>query len=286
MSRRFLVLSMALVLMPHFTASAQNILMKDGKVITAKSLRRQGDIIMATQELGAGATAEMGYPVSQIQKIDFPEPAQLRAAKDLFTQGKAAEALAQIDSALRYYEGFRDAPGSWWADLALLKSTILTSEGRDKEAEPIVEQISRLATDPETVRAARAQIAVSLTRRGEYAKAVEMSDAVIKESEKPETIASAAMSKGQAHLALKQWEPALLAFLQVPVFFPDEKVLLPAGMLGVGRAYLGMEDLTRAKATFNELVETFGATAEAKAAKTELERVARLEKALETPTSE
>src|SRR5688572_20617831 len=138
-------------------ASAQTIHLKDGRTVTTKSMRRQGEVIMAAQEIAGaqgqpGTKGEIGYPVASIERIDFPEPAQLRAATELLTQGRAGEAVSQLDVALRYYEGFRDAPGSWWADLALLKATALINTGRDKEAEPIIDQIARMATDPETVR--------------------------------------------------------------------------------------------------------------------------------------
>lgn len=269
-------------------AHAQTIHLKDGRTVTTKSLRRQGDIIMATQEIagakGQPATkGEVGYPVGSIEKIDFPEPAQLRAATELLTQGRAAEAITQLDVALRYYEGFRDAPGSWWADLALLKTRALVSEGHDKEADTLVDQIARMANDPETVRAARVQIASGMTRRGEHARALELCDNVIKESSNPQTLAAAAISKGECHLALKQWEEALLAFLQIPVFHPEMKILLPSSLLGAGRAYFGIQDLPRAKNTLDELIKNFGGTAEAVSARSELQKIARLEKALEPP---
>jgi len=270
------------------SAEAQTIHLKDGRVVTSKSLRRQGDLIMATQEIagakGQPATkGEVGYPVPTIEKIDFPEPAQLRAATELLTQGHAAEAIAQVDVALRYYEGFRDAPGSWWAELALLKTRALVSENLDKEADTLVDQIARLANDPETVRSARVQVAAGMTRRGEHARALELCEAVIKESTNPETLAAAAISKGECHLGLKQWEDALLSFLQVPVFHPEMKLLLPSSLLGTGRAYFGIQDLPRAKDTLDELIKNFGGTAEAAAARTELEKIARLEKALAPP---
>jgi hypothetical protein len=73
---------------------AQTILLKDGKRVTPKSIRRQGDNIMAQSPSVAGAPAvqgEVGYPLAQIEKIEFPEPAVLKTAPDLLANGKAAE---------------------------------------------------------------------------------------------------------------------------------------------------------------------------------------------------
>lgn len=264
------------------------IVKKDGTTQTSKSLRREKDFIMATIDMQVApgqpaATGEIGIPIAQIATIQFPEPANLNLASELLTQGKGAEALAQLDQALRYYEGFRDAPGSWWADLALLKANVLVSLGREKEAEPLAGQIARLATDPETIRGARVHLAAGAMRQGNNAGAIEALEAIIKESTRPDTLASAAVYKGQSHLGLKQWEEAVLSFLQVPVFYPDQKVLMPPSLLGSGQAYFGLLDLERAKATLNELLSTYAATRQAAMAKVELEKIARHEKANELP---
>ena len=267
------------------SASAQNLVMKDGKVIVAKALRRQGDTILATVELPGGEkqTGELGYPLAKIERLDFPEPPQLKTSQDLIAQGKGAEALAQLEPVVKYYEGFRDAPGSWWAPSALRKVQALASLGREPEATPLAEQIARIATDPETVRAANVQIAAGLVRRGNHARALELIQPALQESRAAATRAPAFVIKGECLLVKKEWEDAVLAFLQVPVFYPGEKVLLPQALLGRGRAHFGMDDLAAAKATLEELLKTYPATAEAKLAEAELEKITRREKALADP---
>jgi len=274
------------------TAEAQNILLKDGKTIVTKGIRRQGEMIMATVEISIPAsgdspaktqTGEMGYALKLIAKLDFPEPAQLRTVPDLLVAGKTAEALAQIEPVVRYYDSFRDAPGSWWAEAALIKVEALQAAGNFKDAESLIDSLARSAGDPETARAARVFVAAGMTRRGEHAKAVEIFDQVMKDATKPATLATASVNKGQSHLALKQYEPALLAFLQIPVFFPNQKMLVPQAMLGSAKAYFGLDDLTRAKATLDDLLKDFASSPQAAEAKVELEKVAKREKALAPP---
>ncbi len=270
-------------------APAQNIQLKDGKTVVAKTLRRQGDMIMATVEISpatserSAVTGEMGYALTQIAKLDFPEPAQMRTVPELILAGKMAEALAQIEPVVKYYESFRDAPGSWWDEAAILKVEALQATGNFKDAEPLIDNLARGASDPETVRSAKVFMAAGLTRRGEHAKAVELFEQVLKEATKPATIATASVNKGQSHLALKQYEPALIAFLQVPVFYPNQKLLVPQAMLGSAKAYYGLEDLKRAKATLDELLKDFGSSAQAAEAKTELAKVVKREQALAPP---
>ena len=270
------------------SAVAQNIVMKDGRVIVTKGLRRQGDTILGTIDLPGAAgqpatTGELGYSLSQIARIDFPEPAQFRTVPELIAQGKGADALTQLEPVLKYYESFREAPGSWWAQAALLEVQALVSLGRENEAAPVVEQILHATTDAETLRAARVQAAAALVRKGGDAQALEICNGILKESKDPRTLAAAYVVKGDCLLATKQWEDAILAYLEVPVFYPSERILIPQSLLGVGRAHFGMDSFAEARDSLDELIKTYAASREAAEAKVELEKIARREKALAAP---
>jgi tetratricopeptide (TPR) repeat protein len=276
-------------------AEAQNILMKDGSVVATKGIvRRTGDLIMARVERQAPAAAqgqapaapkidEVGFAVQKIAKIEFPEPAQLGESAALIGQGKIDEGLARLDPVFRYYEGFRDAPGSWWGEAAVLKAGALLTQGKDQDAASLVDQLNRFATEPQTALAGRALSAALMSRRGDHARAVEIFDAVVKEATSPDVLAVAAIYKGRSLLALKQFDPAVLSFLQIPVFFPEAKHLLPASTLGAGQAYAGMQDRARAKDVLNGLIKDFPSTPEAGQAQQELAAIAKIEKALEDP---
>jgi tetratricopeptide (TPR) repeat protein len=266
------------------TAGAQTILLKDGKRVAAKSLRRQGDNIMAQSPSVAGGQAvqgEVGYPLSQIEKIEFAEPAILKGAGELIATGRAADALTQIEPALNYFAAFRDAPGSYWGDLAALKLTALVTVGREAEAEPLARQVIEKAGSTETVQAAQAQLAGIAGRKGDHESAIKLCDDILKEGSKAETLAVAAINKARSHQALKQWEKALLAYLQIPVFYPEQKSAAPASLLGAAQCYFELSDLPRARGSLDELTKTFADSPEAEVAKAELEKVDRREKALE-----
>ena len=281
-----------LLLCAALTAHADtNIVKKDGTTQVAKGLRRDKDNIIATIELpvakpgDAVQTGDIGIPLAQIQKIEFGEPAALKTAPELLIQGKGDEALAQIDQALKFYEGFRDTPGSWWADLTLLKMNALMGTGREKEAGTLADSMKSLATDPESQRAAKVLLAAATLRRGDAKSAGDALDAVLKDATKPAVLASAAIYKGQTCLALRDWENALLSFYQVPVLYPEQRELAPASMLGVGRAHFGLEDFNAAKTALKELMKTYKGTPEAIAAKAEMEGIAKREKALADPNA-
>lgn len=270
-------------------APAQEILLKDGRVIATKGLRRQGDTIMATVEVTAAEpgkpaqTGELGYPLGQIAQLNFPEPAALRAAPDLIAQGKGHEALTQLEPVVAYFASFRDAPGSWWPQGALLKVQALASLDRDGEAVALAEQIVRLSADPENKRVASLQIAASLSRRGEMARALPIAEAAMRESKDAAVRAPAAVIRGESLLAKEEWDDAVLAFVEVPVLYQQERPLLPRALLGKARALRGSDDFAAARATLEELRQSYPAALESKQVEPELQKIARREKALAEP---
>jgi tetratricopeptide (TPR) repeat protein len=276
--------ALLLILALTGAASAETMLLKDGKKVVAKLLRRTGDTIMATSPAVDGAAplqGEVGFPLGQIEKIEFPEPAVLKSAAGLLASGNAAEALSQSESAFTYFAGFRDAPGSYWSDLALLRIGALTALNRDADAEPLARQVMEQASNPETARGAQAHLAGIASRRGEYEKAIGICDQILKEGNKPETMAIAAINKARSHQALKQWDSAVLAYLNIPVFYPEQRAYVPTYLLGSAQCYFELSDLPRARTALNELIKTYPAAPEAATAKTELDKITRREKALE-----
>ena len=251
---------------------SQNILLKSGQTIETKGLRRSADMVMGKVQVGA-SSGEVGYQASTIAKIDFPQPAQLKTTEGFLGQDDWKKALAEIRPVVKYYEGFRDIPGNWWAQAALLEVSALTGLQLDKEAETLGDEIRKNSTDPETARAAQLQLVPGLVRKDNFGKALQLCDAAIKDSTKTEVLAEAWVRKGDAFLAQRQWDGAVLAYLHVPVFFETEKRWMPPALLGSARAFRGLEDLERAKKSLNDLTADYPKSAQAEIARAELQKL-------------
>ncbi len=267
-----LLLFLVLVLVLVRPTCAQNIILKTGQTIETKGVRRSDDMVMGKIQVGS-SSGEVGYQASTIARIDFPEPPQLKTTAAFLAQGEAKKALADIAPVVKYYEPFRDIPGNWWAQAALLEVSALGGMQLDKEAEALGEEIRKNVTDPETARAAQLQLVPGLVRQEDYAKALQLCDTVIKESTRPAVLAEAWVRKGDAFLAQRQWDSAELAYLHVPVFYQDEKRWMPPALLGSARAFRGLEDLERAKKSFNDLTAQFPKSAQAEVARAELQKL-------------
>ncbi len=263
------LLVVGLVVRPAF---AQSILLKSGQTIETKGLRRSGDMVMGKVQVGA-SSGEVGYQAATIAKINFPEPPQLQTTAAFLSQGDPQKALAEIRPVVKYYEPFRDLPGNFWAQAALLEVSALGGMQLDREAETLGDEIRKSVTDPETARAAQLQLVPGLLRKENFEKALQLCDTVIKESAKTDVLAEAWVRKGDALLAQRVYDGAVLAYLHIPVFYEGEKRWMPPALLGSGRAFRGLEDLERAKKSFNDLTADFPKSAQAEIARAELQKL-------------
>src|SRR6185295_6438096 len=123
-------------------ASAQSIILKTGQKIDTLGIRRDGALVMGKVQVGTGS-GEVGYNVSQIAKIDFPEPRALKSASDFLTESQPEKALAEIDPVVKYYEPFKEVPGAWWAQAAAIKVSVLAALRRETEGEALTNEIQK-----------------------------------------------------------------------------------------------------------------------------------------------
>ena len=260
--------------------------LKDGRILPSKQMRRDRDTIIATMEIpakeqgGKPTTGDFGFSLKDVFKLDFPKPAILDTAPELIADGNAEEALSKLEPVVRYYAGFRDAPGSWWTDLVPLQVEALLALRRDKDAGELADSFSRLATDPEVKKFMKAFTAVSLTRKGDHAAALPLYDESALTTERTDVLGLIAVNKGESLVALGdalaakgepekaavRYEQALLSFLRIPALYRTQRMFLPQATYGAAQAYLGMKDFDRARVAVKELTTLYAATPEGKAA--------------------
>jgi len=303
MMRGILLFTAALV----STACADvNLHLKDGRILPAKQLRRDKDSIVATLEIpakepgGPSTTGDFGFPLRDVFKLDFPKPAVLDTAPNLIADGKATEALAQLEPVIKFYSGFRDAPGSWWMELVPVQIEALLALRKDKEANDASEQFDRLSENPEVKKFSKAFTAVARTRKGDHEAALPLYDEMAKETERMDILGLVAANKGESLVALAdalaqkgemeqaavRYEEALLSFLRVPALYRMQRMYLPQALYGSARTYFGMQDFDRARRALKELSEQFPATPEAKAAPELSAKIEKLAALRGTPASE
>jgi tetratricopeptide (TPR) repeat protein len=238
------------------TLHADTLVLKNGQQVTGKTFARQGDaIIVLSGPDGGPMTAAPGTPLAEIAKVEVNPPAVLKTAPALLAAAKASKVLAEVDSALKVAETFGELPGSHWPDLLVLRAYILVAMAGDDEAAKMAKAMNK-TKNAELVREAQALLALIAARKGEHGEAASLLESLTHEAARPRTIAAAAVVRGLGLLAKKQFPEALKAFLELPVFLPDETALCGIAQLGAAQAYYGMEDYDRAIAALESLLKT------------------------------
>ena len=254
-------------------AHAQNIILKDGKTIAGSRLRRDGASVMTTVMIG-NAPGEIGYAVAQIASIEFPDPPQLKDAAALISAGKLEQALTVIEPVINFYRPYRDIKGNFWGDAAVMKLSTLIALRRDKDADLMIYDMLSNNLDPDVVAAAKASRTLLLAWSGKAKDAIAASDEIINSDQSDSTTLSLAyLASGYSHFALKEYEEAAFAYLHIPIFFPDEKSLMPKALIGSARCFAKLDVKNELESSLSTLVESFPNSPELSEAKTEFPNV-------------
>lgn len=241
---------------------ADTLVLKNGQLIVGKTFARQGDAIIATSgPTGAPLTSETGARVSDIEKVECDPQAVFKTAQQQLATGKDAMALADVEQALKTAEVFGDLPGSRWPDLLVLRAHIVFAMGKDTEAAELAKEM-KATKNAVLVRNAQVLSALIEARKGDHGKASYLLEPLLHEPAGPSTIAAASVVRGLGLLAKNQYPEALKAFLELPVFLPDETAFSGIAQLGAAQAYYGMEDYDRAIAGLESLIKTRPGTPE------------------------
>lgn len=246
--------------------SAQRYHLRDGAVLEADDVTmRNGALVQAIDAGAMSAAAERAYPLAQVARLEWPEPAGIADARQRLLAGDAAGAVEAAEPVRRQFVPFAKVPGSWWTEAALLRLRGLLAAGRAGEAEPAARELIATAADPEAVGLARLALAELEAKAGRLDLARAMLEASVRGDVPAGVQARAWLLRGGLALARGAPEEALEAFLHIPVFFGTRGDLLPEALLGSVRAYLGLDDRPRAERAARELMEQHPGAAEAAA---------------------
>jgi len=242
-----------LLLLAHaflWTASGrgQTFYFADGRSMVVESPKvTDGDLVIPLRTGGGGAgSAEIRRPLSTIVRVDWPVPDAVAEAEKAAKTGASAGLLEKIDPLLLLQEPFRDVPGSWWSRAASLKAVVLAGLGKKAEARAMIGRMRDAKSREEDIVPAEVALAGAMADSGEADEALARLDALQKDALLDSSLASIAVARGRAWEKKGRFEDALLSYLRVSVFYPDEKEAVPAALEGTARAYEKMGDSVRA----------------------------------------
>ncbi|MCU0793662.1 MAG: hypothetical protein MUE42_12615 [Opitutaceae bacterium] len=256
----------ALVILP--VSYGQRYILKDNTALAASDVTVADGALVQQVKIASGGSFERRYPLSDVVRLDFPEPEALAQAEKLVAGGQGAAALAAIEPVYRQFALFPRTAGSPWARAADLRLQALLL-GTDQDAIAIAaREIMRSGVGAELTGTAKLALAQLDARAGRESLANAMLEEIVKEAP-PAVQARAWLLRGDLAAARSAHEEALEAYLRVPAFYGTIDALQPAALLGAARAYKGYGDTARAERAAIELIDGYPATAQAAEAKKE-----------------
>ncbi len=245
---------------------AQRYVLKDGRALPAAEVTlKNGNLVRPLAEGGG----EISFPLSQVVRLDWPEPEELEQARVLLAAGKGAEAEEKVTPVYRQFAPFSKLPGSWWSDAALIRARALLAQQKTADAERAARELMSGSTDTDTVASAQLIMARVQMNLNKPDIADAMLDEIMRKDASSETEARAAILRGDIAFARKEFEKAIELYLLVPVFYGTEDAVMPVALLGSARSYRGYGDTARAERAYLDIIVTYPNSAEAATAKTE-----------------
>lgn len=245
---------------------AQHFRLRDGRVLAANSVIVRGNQLVRMIEVKGGGMAEVGYPLVELQSLDWPEPEELSRARESLSNGAAEQALADASAVAARFAPFATLPGSWWPEAERLRLRALVMLNRVSEIGNAARELFERAPDEPTRQAASLILASVALRERRWPEARRMIDPLLKAALPPALEAELAVLCGELKLQESDWEGALESFLQVPAFHPAETTLMPKALLGSARAYRRLGDAGRAERAALELTDQYPKSSEARVA--------------------
>jgi tetratricopeptide (TPR) repeat protein len=250
-------------------ASAQTINLKSGNVVAGDGMARQNDMIMTTVKTPSGGLGQIGYYITDIAKLNIPEPAAMTEASSDVGKGDFNHAMVEIQPVVAEQKTFRDVPGNWWAQAALVEVEALRGLKRNDDVRSLAAEITANSHDPEIL--AGAALAVTMVTTFKTApEALAAYDDIISRTVDPHSLSQAWIAKGDIFLDQHQFDEALLAYVTVIVFYADDNPLIPEALWGSSQAYIKLKDTARALEACHQLVTKYPDTPEAALAKIEI----------------
>jgi len=244
---------------------AQRYHLRDGTVLEADEVTMRGGALVQTLDAVGASAAERSYPLGQVVRLEWPEPAEIGEARQRLASADPAGAVEVVEPVRRQFVPFAKVPGSWWTEAALLRLRGLLAAGTTEATAAAARELIATTADAEAAGLARLALVELEARAGRIDLAQAMLEASLRGEVPAGVQARAWLLRASLALAQGAHEEALEAFLRIPVFFGTRGDLQPEALLGSARAYLGLGDRPRAERAARDLMEQHPDTAQAAA---------------------
>lgn len=242
-------------------AFGQAIVLKDGTRIPDTEFKLDGSKIIRTVKIGeTSATTELAR--QNIGYLDWPEPTEILEARNLMAQAKSAEALALLKKGVDFFEQFQSIEGNWYQPLLFAYVETLSQAGQFEDTIKLLPRLRALQlTDEQKMTLRIIQLDIDRQTSTEYASILAEAQGILSDTSDSSVGAAIWMIIADIHAKKKEWEPALMAYLRVPVFYGTQMQRVPDAELKAGQMLVKMKRYEDAQALFSRLADSYKGSA-------------------------
>lgn len=215
----------------------------DGALLDADSVTLRGGMLVHAREVDDGVgSVERTHPLAEVVRLHWPEPEDLRAARQRLADGDRHGCLALVEPVMRQFAPFARVPGSWWLACARLRLRALDPASEPDELSQAAREVASRTDDAEAVGEARLVLTELEIRAGRARLAQTMLASILAEPVPATVRARAWLLRGDIAMAERRFEEAIEAYLRIPVFHSAYSELVPAALVAAEKAFRAYGD--------------------------------------------
>ncbi len=261
----------ALFLMAVSGLHAQALVLKDGTRVDEGKFTAADGKITRTITLSNGQPAQASVAISDIERLDWPEVKQMVEADGLLKQGKNKEAIELLKQAQEYFRPFKGYPGSPYQEISFAYVAALDQIGDFDALLKALPEVKAMKWDEQkTLQLRITELNMARKTTSDQDSILSQAKTIMSETDDSAIRARICITIAEIHLKKERYEDALLAYLEVPVFYGSQVSLVPFAEMQAARCLSKMERFEDAVGFYQRIMETYPGSSTADVAKKEM----------------
>ncbi|MFZ4765176.1 MAG: tetratricopeptide repeat protein [Roseimicrobium sp.] len=263
---------------------AQAIVLKDGMRINASDFTVADGKINRKMKLAGGQEGTSTVSFDSIDRIDWPEVREVLEAQTLLSEGKTKEATDALQSAKDYFKPFKSIKGSPYAEICFAQVEALDQVGDFDSLLRILPEVEGMKWgDDRKLRLKIIKLNMDRRTAPDQDAILSQAETLLSDTDDAATCARLWLTIAEIHVRKERWEQALMAYLQVPVFYGSQGTLVPQAEIAAARMLAKMERFKDAVAFYQRIVDQYAGSEIAATAKKEMLPINGLDNKPDTP---
>lgn len=240
---------------PH--ARAQSIVLKDGLKLPPQEVQIANGKILRTKVIG-GQKAQAVLNFSDIDHLEWGTPKQVTEARAMMAAGKSKEAIALLQEARQYFKPFKDIKGSPYPEVAFAEVLAMDAAEDFDDLVKLMPDINAMKWDgAETLQLRVIKLNMDRRTSSDSNKVLRDAQALLQDTDDSAVSAKLWMTIGDVFTKQEKYEEALMAYLNVPVFYGSQAALVPQSELAAARSLVKLERFEDAATMFQRISDSY-----------------------------